>query len=117
MEKKHWLAVAFFVIMITIVQIIVSSPAFGATVIFNDENGAREVTHIEMNEEKYVAFALDYKDHKVDLDNFSPKGRTGTWYHFVYDNYDNSVVEIWLTEEEGQEMLKYLERMFGWQTW
>jgi hypothetical protein len=108
-SDKHWLAVILFVVLMVIMEIILECPAFGATFIYNDD-GTRVVKHIEMNEEKYIALSLDYKDHKVDLANFR---EPGTWYQFVFEN-DN---QVWLTEEEGKEMLKYLERMFGWQTW
>lgn len=109
MEKKHWLAVAFFVVMIIIVQIIVSSPAFGAT--FYDRE-TKEVECISLCQNDYVKLALAYKDHRIDLVNF--RGRGDAWYHFVNST---TGVDVWLTDEEGQEMLKYLERMFGWQTW
>lgn len=110
MEKKHWLAVAFFVVMIIIVQIIVSSPAFGATFVY-DDNGTRKVECIDMCQKDYIELTLAYKEHRIDLVNF--REPRGTWYHFV----SKTGSDIWLTEEEGQEMLKYLERMFGWQTW
>ena len=108
-SDKHWLAVAFFVIMIIIVQIIVSSPAFGAT--FYD-NETKEVECTRLYDEDYVSLALAYKEHRIDLVNF--RDHYSAWYHFVNST---TGVDIWLTEEEGQEMLKYLERMFGWKTW
>lgn len=84
-------------------------PVFGATIIYNDE-GIRKSKHIEMYEEDYVELSLDYNEKRVDLANFR---KPGTWYQFVYENG----TQIWLTEKEGQEMLEYLKRMFGWQTW
>lgn len=116
-SKKHWLAVVMFVILMVILEIVLECPAFGATVIYSDGNGTRKAEHFDMHEEDYVELSLDYDAGEVKLVNVSPKGRTGTWYHFVYDLGDTPDVDIWLTEEEGQEMLEYLERMFGYQTW
>lgn len=54
--------------------------------------------------------SLAYKEHRIGLVNFR---EPSTWYQFALEDG----AQLWLTEEEGQEMLKYLERMFGWQTW
>lgn len=108
-SNKHWLAVTLFVVLLVIMEIILECPAFGAT--FYD-NETKEVECTRLYEEDYIKFALAYKEHRIDLVNF--RDPNSTWFHFV--NSTNGV-DIWLTEEEGQEMLKYLERMFGWQTW
>lgn len=97
-------------IIAILVLAVMLCPVFGATIIYNDDDGTRKVRHIEMYEETYVKLSLDYNEKRTDLANFR---KPGTWYQFVYEDG----TQVWLTEEEGQEMLKYLERMFGYQTW
>jgi hypothetical protein len=110
LSEKHWLAVVIFAVLMAIMDIISGRSAFGATLIYNDNEGSRNIEHIELYEKDYIEMSLAYKEHKIDLANFR---EPGTWYQFVFEDD----AQLWLTEEEGQEMLKYLERMFGWQTW
>ena len=110
LSEKHWLAVVIFAVLMAIMDIVSGPSAFGATLVY-DDNGTRKVECIDMCQEDYVELTLAYKEHRIDLVNF--REPRSTWYHFV----SKTGSDIWLTEEEGQEMLKYLERMFGWQTW
>lgn len=109
-SDKHWLAVAFFVIMIIIVQIIVSSPAFGATFVYNVD-GERKVECSHLSEEDYVKLVMAYNEGRLDFVNY--RDCSNTWWHFV--NKATSC-HMWLTKEEGIEMAFYLEHMFN-TTW
>lgn len=109
LSEKHWLAVVLFAVLMAIMDIISGRSAYGAT--FYD-NETKEVECTRLYDEDYAKLALAYKEHRIDLVNF--RDPNSTWYHFVNST---TGVDIWLTEEEGQEMLKYLEHMFGWQTW
>lgn len=79
MEKKHWLAVAFFVVMIIIVQIFVSSPAFAATYMRKNSAGETEKVEFELNDSTANIILFDIENGFATFKQFKDED-TFVWY-------------------------------------
>ena len=80
MEKKHWLAVAFFVILMVIMEIILECPAFGASY----QRKGHQAISFELDDETSDIILSDLDDDIASVKKFE------------------DTILIWYTDSEGK---------------